>query len=113
MPEDVARAVYRANRDYYQAIAEKTASEKDSADKIRATVLLISGCQDNQLSANGVFNGLFTGMLKQTWGGGLFQGDYRDFHSMIVSRMPPYQSPNYYIIGKPNTAFENQRPFTI
>ncbi len=29
----------------------------------KASILLISGCQDNQLSADGEVNGLFTGEL--------------------------------------------------
>ena len=32
-----------------------------------ATILLISGCQDNQLSSNGDINGLFTEALLNVW----------------------------------------------
>lgn len=113
MPLDVAARTYRSNREQYDAIGSAVPNYRKSLDAITATVLLISGCQDNQLSSDGAFNGLFTGKLKQVWGSGRFQGDYRDLHSMILSSMPAYQSPNYYVIGKPNPAFESQRPFAI
>src|SRR5262249_10563136 len=41
---------------------------------IQASVLLISGCQDNQLSMDGARNGLFTEKLKQVWNSGAFTG---------------------------------------
>jgi metacaspase-1 len=37
-------------------------------------VILISGCQENQLSADGESNGLFTSQLLHTWNDGLFKG---------------------------------------
>ena len=80
---------------------------------VRASVLLISGCQDNQLSFDGVDNGRFTGTLLQTWNNGQYQGTYHQFHEAIVSQMPPNQTPNLFIVGMQNTAFESQRPFTI
>jgi len=57
----------------------KLRSAKDSKlakakANIKASVLLISGCQDNQLSQDGAFNGLFTGTLKKVWNGGIFKG---------------------------------------
>jgi hypothetical protein len=75
-------------------------------------VLLISGCQDNQLSADGAVNGLFTQTLLQVWNGG-FQGDYRRFQQAIVALMPPTQVPNYYVVGAPSPEFERQQPFSI
>jgi hypothetical protein len=38
----------------------------------KATILLLSGCQDNQLSHDGAFNGLFTSQLLKVWKNGLF-----------------------------------------
>lgn len=80
---------------------------------MKATAILISGCQDNQLSMDGTFNGAFTGVLKSKWNGGAFKGDYRSFHATILGAMPEDQSPNYYMVGPIDTAFEQQKPFTI
>ena len=112
MPDDIALKVYQDNKDSYDKIL-KDLSLKKSKESISASVLLISGCQDNQLSNDGAFNGLFTGKLLRTWSGGNFIGNYKDFHKAILRGMPPDQSPSYYLVGTPNTAFENQVPFTI
>jgi hypothetical protein len=75
--------------------------------------LLISGCQDNQVSLDGSRNGLFTGTMKKVWNNGKYAYGYRRFRDTIVSRMPPTQSSNYYVVGAPNPAFESQKPFTV
>jgi peptidoglycan hydrolase-like protein with peptidoglycan-binding domain len=80
---------------------------------IQATVVLISGCLDNQLSADGSGNGLFTEKLKQVWNSGAFAGDYRKFWQDIRALMPMNQLPNYFVVGAGNPAFEMQKPFTI
>ena len=78
-----------------------------------ATVILISGCQDNQLSSDGDVNGLFTEKLLQVWNSGKFRQDYRKFQRAIKQKMPPSQQPNYFVVGAADRAFEHQRPFTI
>jgi hypothetical protein len=112
MPPEVALRVYRANRDFYDKIADKTKNARDLADA-KASILLISGCQDNQLSQDGTFNGLFTGQLLKVWNEGKYKKSYRRFHSAILATMPPDQSPNYFVVGGANKAFENQLPFTV
>ena len=81
--------------------------------KVGANVLLISGCQDNQLSSDGDRNGLFTERLLQVWDGGRFRGGYPRFHREIVARMPASQTPNLFLAGKRSRKFELQTPFTI
>ena len=112
MPPSLAQRVYRANKEFYDDLAKKAGNARD-LDKVTATVLLISGCQDNQLSQDGTFNGLFTGHLLTIWNGGSFKKDYRGFHAGILATMPPDQSPNYFIIGAANKEFEAQIPFTV
>lgn len=112
MPPEVAHRTYRLHKDFYDPIL-RDAKLKEARDRVKASVLLISGCQDNQLSQDGTFNGLFTGTLLQVWNGGKFKGDYRRFHRAILDRMPPDQTPNFYRVGKINRRFERQRPFTI
>ena len=110
MPPAEAVRTYRKNRKLYDAILKQPAPRQAA---IKASVLLISGCQDNQLSSDGDFNGLFTGRLKMVWNEGEFGGDYSAFHKAILRDMPPTQSPNFYTIGAPNPGFLDQRPFTI
>jgi hypothetical protein len=112
MPPDVALRTYRKNKAFYDRL-QKAKVPKEKQPAVKATVLLISGCQDNQLSADGDFNGLFTAQLLKVWKNGAFKGDYKSFHKMIVKRMPPDQTPNYFKFGAANPKFETQKPFTI
>lgn len=112
MPSPVALRTYLANRDMYDRIL-KNVKGKNAKQAVKASVLLISGCQDNQLSSDGTFNGLFTGTLKRVWNGGKFKKPYPDFHRSIVHLMPPDQTPAYFKVGSASPAFEHQRPFTV
>lgn len=112
MPPDVALRTYRKNQAFYDKILKERIPKDSQADP-KATILLLSGCQDNQLSQDGAFNGLFTSQLLKVWKNGLFKGSYRGFHRAIVRRMPPDQTPNYLEVGRPNLSFLAQRPFSI
>jgi hypothetical protein len=112
LPYEVALRTYEANRALYDPILTD-AKIAAAAANVAASVLLVSGCQDNQLSADGPFNGLFTGTLKRVWNAGKFKGTYRAFHKEIVKRMPPDQTPNYFRTGASSPAFEKQTPFKI
>jgi len=112
MPSDVALRTYRDNKVFYDRILGNP-KIKEAPEKVKASVLLISGCQDNQLSSDGDFNGLFTSQLLKVWKHSAFKGDYRKFHKDIVKRMPPDQTPDYFRTGKTNPMFEAQKPFTI
>jgi hypothetical protein len=112
MPPDVALRTYRANKAFYDKLLAAKKGAKAAA-KPRASIMLVSGCQDNQLSQDGAFNGLFTGTLLKVWKNGLFKGDYKAFHKAIVKRMPPDQTPNYFWTGVYDAAYEAQKPFTV
>jgi hypothetical protein len=112
MPPEVALRTYRSNKGFYDNIL-KMKIPKESQTPVKASILLISGCQDNQLSADGDFNGLFTGQLLRVWKNGAFKGDYKKFHEAISKRMPPDQTPNYFRVGAVSPNFEGQRPFTV
>jgi hypothetical protein len=111
-PMEILQRTYLAHQKFYDDIATDP-KLKNAEDKVKATALLISGCQDSQYSMDGPFNGAFTAMLKYVWNGGTFRGDYRRFHKTIVLGMPPEQVPNYYLLGAANLAFEKQTPFTV
>lgn len=109
MPPDVNARVYAAHKKAYDEI--QRAVKPAARVSVKASVILISGCQDNQLAEDGDRNGLFTGQLLKTWNNGKFRGSYRQFRNEIAAKMPDYQSPNYYTIGQPMAAFEKSKPF--
>jgi len=66
MPPDAALQTYRLNSEFYQEL-QANPDLQTAQVNVASSVLLISGCQDNQLSSDGTFNGLFTGQLQQVW----------------------------------------------
>jgi hypothetical protein len=110
LPQGSLEEVYRHHKDLYDRV--QVENPRGNKALVSASVILISGCQDWQLSADGP-NGLFTQTLKEVWNGGVFSGNYLDFHQEIWNRMPSYQKPNYYRQGAPNSNFDNQTPFQI
>ena len=111
MPTSVVKQVQKAHAKMYRKIQDEHPAAESA--KVGASVLLISGCMDNQTSQDGARNGLFTGTLKKVWNGGKFEGSYRKFRDVIVSTMPKDQTPNYYFVGSANPKFEAQRPFAV
>lgn len=111
MPEARAQADHRANRDLYDRI--QWAHPAGDRGDVAASVILISGCQDNQLSGDLPDGGVFTRALLRVWDGGRFSGGYRQFHRRIGAVMPPSQTPNLFMVGAVDRAFENQVPFTL
>jgi hypothetical protein len=112
MPRDVMVATYRAHRDLYDAI-QRTVPSAPKAD-VTATVLLISGCRDDQLSSDGFSNGLFTENLLGVWDKGAWNGGgHPEFHEAIRSQMPDDQQPVYTRVGSPDPEFEQHKPFAM
>ncbi|MET0855700.1 MAG: caspase family protein [Telluria sp.] len=112
MPNEVALRVYQKNKEFYDPILKARDTAKALA-AVKASILLISGCHDNQLSLDGTFNGLFTGTMKSVWNGGTFEGSYTRFHKAIRSKMPPDQTPQLSMVGTIDRRFTAQTPFTI
>lgn len=134
MPRPIADRVYAQNQPFYdglQRAASKAAGGKsldpDAAlanvsvsgrvsgvnKKIKAKVMLISGCQDNQSSYDGEHNGAFTEALLAVWNAGKFKGNYSQLHSRTRSRLPAYQSPNLFTLGTGLSSFLAQKPFSV
>lgn len=135
MPPDVALRVYETHRGFYDKLqhdvarAAGRASLEDPdavlatlalqggrvqaiARRLRAAVILMSGCQDNQTALDGDHNGAFTGQLRRVWNSGKFKGSHAQWHAQIVAGMPASQSPNFFVLG--NAAkFIAQRPFQV
>ena len=79
---------------------------------LKPSVVLISGCMDNQTSMDGEHNGAFTERLLKVWNHGAFAGSYKSFHARIRAAMPASQSPNLFALG-PAAAFLAQPPFSV
>lgn len=115
MPRDVALRTYAVNRTLYDAIL-RDPKIKEARGQIVASIVSLSGCMDNQTSADGDVNGLFTEKVLKVWGDGVFQGSLNQFAASVRARMPSYQSPYYFTISKSDAglkAFTAQTPFTI
>jgi hypothetical protein len=135
MPADVALRVYETHRAFYdrlqtdvaQAAGKASIADPDAvlatlavqggrvqsiARRLKAAVILISGCQDNQVALDGDHNGAFTGQLRRIWNSGKFDGTHAQFHARIVAGMPATQTPNLFLLG-PAAAFVAQRPFSV
>jgi hypothetical protein len=110
MPRDAAVGTQRKNRGFYWSLQEARPS---LSPEIKATVRLLSGCQDNQLSSEVDGNGVFTRHVVQTWNKGEFSGDYAKFHQEIMLKMNKNQQPNHMIIGAPSSEYDQQKPFTV
>lgn len=109
MPPEVASATYLRNQQFYDGLRAKVLKR---ASDVAASVILMSGCQDNQLSADGTFNGLFTSQLLRVWNRGQYAGDQPGFLRQVRQRMPSDQSPNYFTL-RADPAFEKMRPFAM
>ena len=134
MPPDIAEKVYQEHRAFYDGLQEQVMKASKSkglvdpdaalaqvaisgclanvAAQCVASVLLISGCQDNQTSLDGAHNGAFTEQLLKVWRQGGFTGNYTQFHAKIKGGMPPTQTPNLFQLGPAGT-FAKERPFSV
>lgn len=111
---DVAKAVGTPLVDPDTALAHVAASGHLAAvvAKIKASVILISGCQDNQTSMDGDHNGAFTEQVLKVWNMGKFVGNYGQFHAQVKSGLPSTQSPNLFTLGRTGK-FLAQTPFSV
>jgi metacaspase-1 len=108
MPPDIALAIFQRDQAMYEALQWSR-----KRGDITASVILISGCQDNQESQDGQTNGLFTEKLLVVWDSGNFSGTLPQFQQAILALMPSSQTPNYFTVGVDDDVFTNSRPLTI
>jgi hypothetical protein len=111
MPVDVADAVSRSRAAVYARVQREVPPRQST--KVGATVGLISGCQDNQTSLDGVRNGLFTEKLLTVWDDGAFTGSLHDLRNKVSRLMPASQTPNYYVVGRRNLSALRRPAFRV
>lgn len=133
MPNAVAMRVYRDHKAFYDqlqmdvakaaggqivdpdtALTQVTVSNRLTAvvSQFKPSLVLVSGCQDNQTSMDGDHNGAFTEQVLKVWANGTFAGTYRHFHAKVRAGLPPTQSPNLFTLGKAGK-FLRQTPFRV
>ncbi|MFD7240124.1 caspase family protein [Streptomyces syringium] len=114
LPLYLNNKLYKRDRTLYDRIQHELPAK--DAREIGASILLISGCQDDQTCMDGPVNGAFTGALLSVWAGGTgFSGDYQALHRRIKEELRGeyLQSPNLFLAGRPDPEFVEQRPFAI
>lgn len=111
---EVAKAAGGRVQDPDTALANVAVSNRLTAIVVefQPSVILISGCQDNQFSMDGNHNGAFTEQLLSVWNNGGFKGSYASFHARVRAGLPPTQSPNLFTLG-PAAKFLKQAPFSV
>lgn len=114
LQRDVAKAAGGAVSDPDTALASVAVSHRLTriVKDFHPSLILISGCQDNQFSMDGNHNGAFTEQLLKVWNHGGYRGSYASFHARIRAGLPPSQSPNLFTLG-PASAFIKQAPFSV
>jgi metacaspase-1 len=105
-----ALRVYEQHRAMYDSLQYVAGPAEKSV--VRASIILISGCQDSEFSYDGPRNGAFTTAVLKVWNKGAFKGSHRDFHAQVLQAMPnSKQHPNYFLAGASDQKFEQLRPF--
>jgi len=86
--------------------------------EVKASLILISACQDHQVAGDGADNGTFTKALRGVWkdwkNSGVAGRTYADFHGAIKEALKEEkQIPNFLPNDKAEAAFVKEEPFTI
>jgi metacaspase-1 len=123
MPPQVAIQVFNKQQDAYKAFNKKecplrvSKTKKIATTAIKAAVLLMSGCQDNQLSQAQTFSypdtSLFTSVLLEVMAGKKTPTSYTSLIKTIRSKMPADQQPNLMTLGKKAADLETLKPFKL
>ena len=113
MPPHVAAGDQLERAKLYEQIQRTVPDAKESIQRLKAEVLLLSACADDELAYIGPRHSIFTGIFLRAWNKGRFEGTYRDFFKAIAELMPSRQTPQWYPPADKDPEFVVQRPFTI
>jgi len=107
-----SRAEIRRAMARQRALTRRQSDLRKPTSCLSARAVLLTACQDNEVAYDGPGNGAFTNALLTTWATGRFEGTYRDFVSLIRTRLSA-QTPGLLSIGRGATGWEASRPFTV
>ncbi len=113
MPRKAAIDTFKGNRSFYAQIQDALPHPRP---QVRASVRLLSGCQEHEQSFGNKEFGRFTDAVRRVFSDGAFEGDYKDFHREIVAAvaqaMNP-QTPGHAVMGPNDPDFDRQKPFSL
>jgi hypothetical protein len=92
------------------AIASCIGSPPRNADGIRASILLLAACNENQKAGDG----LYTAKLLEVWDGGEFTGSYCELHAEVSRRVTcdrGCQEPRILMLGAADPGFPLETAF--
>lgn len=112
----VPRATLANTYIHHRAFYDSLQAPKGSHPEIEASVILFSGCQDDQLSQEDQLSapphGIFTLNLLDAWNAGSID-NYKAFFQAVIKDMPEEQTPNLLAFGGAADDFLTNRPFFI
>lgn len=129
MPRGATYQIWKAREPFYNEIQDRVKAE--GPREVKASILLLSACQDHQEATGGEENGAFTGALRKAWKDGTFEGDYQQFYDAIAAELKArfesegdergsvesdeweVQVPNMTAEGADRSRFDGDRPFSI
>lgn len=111
LPPGLCTECYQEHRSMYDRVQVGAYIEPNSSI-MSATAILLSACQDNQLAGEDEGGGIFTQALRSTWSRWR-RGSVRRFRDAIAAQLPPWQTPQYSVVGPTHTAFETTPPFVV
>ncbi len=120
MPENVGDRVWRENEAAYRNASSSYSAFKESvmtnplSTPIRASVLNLGACKDEQFARDGKDHGAFTGALLKIWNDGHFEGNYHAFRKAIDAEIGRHdQTPQLFddLVTNPN--FVEDVPFSL
>lgn len=109
LPLAKAESIYNNRKDLFDSL-QQLAGPAEKA-KVGASIILISGCRDSEVSYDGPVNGAFTTQVLSVWNGGAFKGTIRQFQDQVSHAMGGQQHPQYFLAGTVDKQFEKMRPF--
>jgi hypothetical protein len=119
MPSFVADFIYKSNRSLYDQIPKNLPDPNISLEDLSASVILLSGCQDDQssyiLDMESIKYSVFTQGINRVLKKGKEIKNYKSFYEAIDKELKGFkkQRPNYFLSGAKDKDFEAQRPFTV
>lgn len=90
--------------------------QEQAGKTVKANVRFLSASQVNKPSIDGSTanaNSVFTKKMLDVWNNGAFSGNYETFYDEILNGLTHLQTPQHILIGKPNTAYDEQTPFQV
>lgn len=79
--------------------------------RMKASLLHISGCRDEEVSIGEEDGGAFTTVVVNTWDKGRFPGTWDTFHDAIANALTTGQRPQGNLYGPESDALATRRPF--